>query len=219
MVNLVGNNDVLTRLSEIGIVPVIRTNSQDLAYKAIMTLAEIGFRTVEVTMTVPGAAELIGELSRSTDLILGAGTILAPADATASIRAGAHYVVSPCMVEGLPAVCHEAGVACVLGGLTPTEVITAWKMGSDAVKIFPAASVGGPDHLKALKSVFPFVPLVPTGGVNLTNVAGFLRAGAAFVGAGSDLVNVKALLDNDTESIALLGRKYLQAVADAKMEG
>lgn len=219
MVNLVGKNEILTRLSQIGIVPVIRTQSQELAHKAVMTLAGIGFRTVEVTMTVPGAVELIRELSRSTDLILGAGTILDAAEAAASIRAGAHYVVSPCMVDGLPALCREAGVACVVGSMTPTEVLAAWKQGSDAVKIFPAASVGGPDHVKALKSVFPFIPLVPTGGVNLANVGGFLRAGAAFVGTGSDLVNVKALLDNDTESIALLGQKYLQAVADAKVEG
>lgn len=213
-----GTFGVLARLSTAGVVPVIRTPSQELAYKAIVTLVEAGFSTVEITMTVPGAIELIQELSSRSELLLGAGTILDRREANASIRAGAHYVVSPCIVDALPALCREAGVPCIMGGMTPTEIHSAWLQGSTAVKIFPAQSVGGPAHLKAIKAVFPFIPLVPTGGVSLESVGAYLMAGAAFVGAGNDLVNVKLLEQNNTEAIASLGRKYLQAVADARLE-
>lgn len=214
-----GASDTLVRLSELGIIPVVRVHSQALAEKAVQALARAGFGTVEITMTVPGAADLLKDLARVGEMLLGAGTILDLREAEISIRAGARYLVSPCLVDGVPELCREAGVACIMGGLTPNEVLTAWRRGSQAVKVFPASSVGGPSYLKALKSVFPAIPLVPTGGVNLQNVGDFLRAGAACVGAGSDLVSSAMLEQGNGESVVTVGRQYLKAVAEARLGG
>lgn len=212
-------SSVLKTLSELGIVPVVRAHTPELGYKVVKTLAAAGFRTAEVTMTVPGAIDVIEDLSREGDLLIGAGTVLNVKDAEASIRAGASYVVSPCVVKGVAEVCREAGVFFMMSGLTPTEIMTAWHMGSGAVKVFPANSVGGPSHLRSIKVVFPFIPLVPTGGVNLGNVGEYLRAGAAFVGAGTDLVNVSLVERGTPEAMIDLGRKYLKAVAEARHGG
>lgn len=209
---------ILDRLCDIGLVPVVRTRSRDVAHTAVDLLRQAGFGTVEITMTVPGATELLRELSRSTDMLLGAGTVLDLEQAKESIRAGAHYIVSPCIVEGLADLCRAAGVPCILAGLTPTEILAAWEQGSSAVKVFPAKSVGGPDYIRSIRAVYPFIPLVPTGGVNLENVGAFLRAGAAFVGAGSDLVNEQAVRE-DPAAVVELGRKYLEAVKDARKDG
>lgn len=209
---------ILDRLSEIGLVPVIRTRSRELARTAVDLLMQAGFGTVEITMTVPGAPDLLRTLSRSTDMLLGAGTVLDLQQARESIRAGAHFIVSPCIVEGLADLCREAGVPCILAGLSPTEILAAWKQGSSAVKVFPARAVGGPDYIRSVRAVYPFIPLVPTGGVNLENVGDYLRAGAAFVGAGSDLVS-DHMLREDPDAVVELGRKYLQAVSEYRKDG
>lgn len=214
-----GAHEVLALLRETGVVPVIRVPSAAMAYEAVRILAGVGFPTAEITMTVPGAADVIRELSRDAGLVIGAGTVLDAEQADAMIRAGARYVVSPCIVEGVAERCREAGVLCILSGLTPGEVFAAWRRGSGAVKVFPAASVGGPEYVRALKAVFPGVPLVPTGGVTLDNVADYLRSGAAFVGVGSDLVNASLLESGQEEAVADAGRRYLQAVAEVRQGG
>lgn len=194
-----------------GVVPVVRFGSSDRARRAIALLRRAGFRTFEVTLTVPGAVELIAELARDPELLLGVGTVLDPADADRAIAAGARYVVSPVLLPGLAPRCREAGVPCLLSGLTPSEVHAAWSAGADAVKVFPASSMGGPDHLRALRSVLPQVPLVPTGGVSLALLPAYLDAGAAFVGVGGDLLADRDLDRCDPEDLVARARRFLDA--------
>lgn len=212
MVQIYEVSDVLEKLSDFRIVPVIRADSSDLAHTAVTVLKKVGFQTAEITMTVPGATDLIKDFSRDENFMVGAGTVVNLREAEECILAGATYIISPLIVEGLPEICREAGVFCIMSGLTPTEIHTAWSRGSGAVKVFPANSIGGPGHLKALKTVLPSIPLVPTGGVNLNNIQDFLHAGAAFVGVGGDLVNTAMLEQGDYEGIAELGSQFLRKV-------
>jgi 2-dehydro-3-deoxyphosphogluconate aldolase / (4S)-4-hydroxy-2-oxoglutarate aldolase len=205
--------NVLEKLTTYKIVPVIRADSQEIALDAVTTLQAAGFQTAEITMTVPGAIELIKQFSKlESMLLIGAGTVTNLKNAEECISAGAKYIISPFIVDGLPELCDEAGVLCIMSGLTPTEVHTAWKRGSAAVKVFPAGSMGGPSHIKALKTVLPKIPLIPTGGVNLTNINQYLHAGASFVGVGSDLVNTCLLKQGDFDGVAKLGKSFLEAI-------
>lgn len=194
-----------------GVVPVVRFGSAARALSAIELLRRAGFRTFEITLTIPGAIELIAELARDPELLVGVGTVLDPDDADRAVAAGARYVVSPVLLGGLAPRCHEAGVACLLSGLTPTEVHAAWAAGADAVKVFPASSMGGPAHLRALRSVLPQVPLVPTGGVSLAHLPAYLDAGAAFVGVGGDLLADRDLDRRDPKELVAHARSYLAA--------
>ncbi len=208
----------LKQLTDYGVVPVIRTNSQDLAYTAVNSLVGVGFKTVEITMTVPGAVELIKDLSRDRSLLVGAGTVYNAAEVEACIEAGALYVVSPVIVHKMPDVCRESDVLCIMSGLTPNEVLAAWQKGSGAVKVFPVDAMGGHGYLRALKAILPFVPLVPTGGVSLLNIQDYLRAGASFVGVGSDLVSPDRLINGEDDFITENGQKILRAVDTIKKE-
>ena len=208
--------EVMKKLSSFRIVPVIRTGSQDLAYQAVKSLAGVGFKTAEITMTVPGAVELIKEFSQDSRLLIGAGTVYSIQEAQACIRAGARYIVSPVIVDDMPEICIENEVLCIMSGLTPNEVLTAWQRGSGVVKIFPADAMGGQSYLKALKSIFPSIPLVPTGGVNLQNVQDYLRAGASFVGVGSELVGFNQDPKKEAPAMVELGKMFLQAVSEFK---
>jgi 2-dehydro-3-deoxyphosphogluconate aldolase/(4S)-4-hydroxy-2-oxoglutarate aldolase len=203
---------VLELLSSYKIVPVIRGDSQEVAHNAVTTLKAAGFQTAEITMTVPGAVDLIKHFSKIDHLLVGAGTVVDIKQAEECINAGARYIISPFIVEGLSEICKEAGVFCIMSGLTPTEIITAWNKGCGAVKVFPANSMGGPCYLKSLKTVMPHIPLIPTGGVNLDNIKHFLNAGASFVGVGSDLVNTSLLEQGDFEGVARIGKQFLNAI-------
>lgn len=214
-----GAREILTRLSGSKIVPVVRVHSPATARLAMKALIDAGFRTAEITMTVPGATDVIRELSSESDFLVGAGTILDIRQAEASISAGAKFVVSPVIVEGLADLCREADVLSVMSGLTPNEVFAAWQKGSGAVKVFPARSMGGPGHIRSLKVVFPDIPLIPTGGVNIHNLADYLRAGAAFVGVGGDLVNEKYIDQGRTDIIIELGKKYLKSAQETEEGG
>lgn len=210
-VDVVSAAEVLTELRGHGVVPVVRFQDGDEARRAVERLYEAGFRTFEVTLTVPDAIELVRELARRPDVIVGLGTVLEGADAVRGLAAGARYVVSPVLQPELVPLCREAGAACLLGALTPTEVHAAHRAGADAVKVFPSSAVGGPAHLRALRSVFPDVALVPTGGVDLDNLDAHFDAGAAFVGVGSDLVPSAALRAGDDEAVRAHARRYLDA--------
>ncbi|MFZ5816611.1 MAG: bifunctional 4-hydroxy-2-oxoglutarate aldolase/2-dehydro-3-deoxy-phosphogluconate aldolase [Bacillota bacterium] len=209
----------MARLTALGVIPVVRVQTPEAARRAVGALVEAGFTTAEITMTVPGALELIQELSGRPDLLVGAGTVLDLPTAEASIRAGARYLVTPCLVEGVPELCREADLLCITGALTPTEILTAWRQKSGAVKVFPVDSMGGPAYLRALKAVFPTIPLIPTGGVKLESVGEYLKAGAVCVGAGSDLVSPALLEQEDAQAITVIGRMYLQAVETARRGG
>ncbi len=202
---------VIDQLARHGVVPVIRFARTASARQAVDLLYRAGFRTFEITLSVPDADDLIAELAAREDLLVGVGTVLRVEDAVRALAAGARYVVTPVLLPELVPVCREAGAACLLSGLTPTEVMAAWDHGADAVKVFPASSMGGPGHVAALKSVLPHVTLVPTGGVNRDNLTAFLNAGAACVGAGGDLISDRTLERSDPDDAVRHARSYLEA--------
>jgi len=211
---------VLDRIVATGVIPVIRAQSADEAASAIAAIQKGGVSVLEITMTVPGAIELIREVTRrATDALVGAGTVLDPENALACIDAGARFVVSPALNLATIAACREAGIAVLPGALTPTEVLTAWNAGADFVKVFPANALGGPSYLKSLKAPLPQVKLVPTGGVNLQTAKDFIRAGASALGVGADLVDLQALRRGDAELVTERARKFLSLVAEARAEG
>ncbi|MDR3690324.1 MAG: bifunctional 4-hydroxy-2-oxoglutarate aldolase/2-dehydro-3-deoxy-phosphogluconate aldolase [Fimbriimonas sp.] len=185
--------EVLTWLKRERLVPVVRAPSIGAALQIVDALLEGGIAIVEVTMTVPNAIEAIREVAKRhpNDVLIGAGTVLDADTARVCVEAGARFIVSP--VVDLPTIsyCVEAGVVVAPGALTPTEILSAWRAGSDIVKVFPCDAVGGPAYLKAIRAPLPHIPLMPTGGVTLENVTDFLRAGAVAVGVGGNLVDTK----------------------------
>ena len=207
--------EILDQLVAYGVVPVIRNSSADLARTAVTWLREAGYGTFEITMTTPGAVGLIEELSAEGGALIGAGTVLTPGAVADVVKAGAKYVVSPCVVPKVAAACRDHGVACLMGALTPTEVHAAISAGADAIKIFPASTVG-PAHIKALKSVFPGVRFVPTGGIDAPTVASYVAAGVASVGAGGKRVDETQVKKGDREGILAAGRQLMEAYRAAK---
>ncbi len=210
--------EVLEWLKRTGIIPVVRAESPDQAKRAIDAVKAGGIDVIEVTMTVPNAVQLIKDLTETygDEVLIGAGTVLDPETATACIDAGAKFVVSPALNEDTIALCRSRDVTVLPGALTPTEVVRAWKAGADAVKVFPAGSVGGASYLKSLKAPLPQIELVPTGGVSLKTAADFIKAGAMALGVGADLVDLKALRENQPEVITERARQYLAIVSEAR---
>ncbi len=203
-------------LERTGIIPVLRAGSAKEAVALVEALAAGGIDVVEVTMTVPGAVEVLRELKRSYGqrLLLGSGTVTDAKQCAATIEAGAEFVVSPSLHPEVIAVTKEHGKVSMPGALTPTEAITAWKAGADIVKIFPCSAMGGASYLKALKAPFPQLRLVPTGGVNLQTGASYLEAGACALGVGGDLVNAAAIAEGKPEVVTAAARAYLDLIAD-----
>jgi 2-dehydro-3-deoxyphosphogluconate aldolase/(4S)-4-hydroxy-2-oxoglutarate aldolase len=185
------------------VIPVLRLSSAELTERAIDCLREAGFGSVEITMTTPRAVELIKKTPNA-----GAGTVLDLDTAKRCIDAGAQFLVSPCLVPGLARLAHDAGRLALIGGFTPGEVLAAQREGADIVKVFPASS-GGPEHLRAIHAVFPGIPLCPTGGVSLQNMKSYFEAGAALVGVGNNIVDLKALSSNDLKGVVAHARRFL----------
>ena len=210
--------EVLAALRDGGIVPVIRADSADTALRIVDALVSGGIRTLEITMTVPDAIGAIKAVSDrfGSSVLLGAGTVTSRALAEGSLDAGAEFLVTPCVVPDVIAVAKERGVAVLPGAMTPTEVFTAWSSGGDIVKIFPASNVGGASYLKALKGPFPQIPLCPTGGVNLQTIGEFVKAGAAAVGVGGELVSKAAIDAGDYGKITELAKQYVSALSAAR---
>ena len=209
------------RVVEVGIVPVIRSSSRKDALAAAESIFAGGIPIVEVTMTVPGAIEVIAELSRTVGnyVLIGAGTVLDLDTARRCLDAGAEFLVSPGFNPRIVEFAHAAGKLAMAGALTPTEVIAAWQSGADFVKVFPCGAVGGPQYIRALRAPLPQIPLVPTGGVSLATVAEFIRAGAMALGVGSELVSAGALESGENARITASARRYVAAVRDARAEG
>jgi 2-dehydro-3-deoxyphosphogluconate aldolase / (4S)-4-hydroxy-2-oxoglutarate aldolase len=206
------------RILEIGIVPVVRAASPREAMVAVEAVSEGGIPIVEVTMTVPGAIEVIRELAKtnSSKLLIGAGTVLDVETARRCQDAGAQFIVSPGLDLETVAFAVREQMLMMAGALTPTEIITAWKAGSDFVKVFPCGQVGGAKYIKALKGPLPQIPLVPTGGVNLNTAAEFIQAGSAALGVGGELVQAEALQAGKREVIVENARKFLAIVKEAR---
>jgi 2-dehydro-3-deoxyphosphogluconate aldolase / (4S)-4-hydroxy-2-oxoglutarate aldolase len=187
--------EVLGRIEEIGIVPVIRSPSADVAFRAVEAIIAGGIPICEITMTVPDAPALIRDLvARLGDrALIGAGTVLDAAAANICLQAGAAFLVGPGLDLDVVAVARKHDVPVMPGALTPTEVINAWRAGADVVKIFPASAMGGAAYLKALRAPLPQIKLLPTGGINVSNLGEYVTAGAAAVGIGGELVDPAAI--------------------------
>jgi len=199
-------------IQRVGLIPVLRAKSKEQGLAVVKAMLAGGVNTVEVTMTVPGAIDLLKSLKAEygSDLLLGSGTVTTAAQAQATIDAGAEFVISPCLNLEVIATTKGSGKISCPGALTPTEVITAWKAGADFVKVFPCSAMGGASYLKALLAPFPFLQLIPTGGVSVSTAKSFLEAGAKALGVGSDLVNLKAIEDGKPEIITEQAKAYLK---------
>jgi 2-dehydro-3-deoxyphosphogluconate aldolase/(4S)-4-hydroxy-2-oxoglutarate aldolase len=207
--------EVLKSLREIGLVPVLRAESVDKALALADAIAAGGVTVLEITMTVPGAIEVMRKLAEQRpDILIGAGTVLDAETARMCILEGAKFVVSPALNLGTIEMCHRYSIAVLPGALTPTEIVTAWQAGADAVKIFPASAMGGAKYLTALKGPLPHIDLIPTGGVSLATAAELLSAGAFALGVGSDLVDAKAMAAGKPEVVTETARKYLAIVKE-----
>jgi 2-dehydro-3-deoxyphosphogluconate aldolase / (4S)-4-hydroxy-2-oxoglutarate aldolase len=172
--------DVLRRIEEIGVVPVVRAASKQEAMQVIEAIRAGGVPVLEITMTVPGALKVIEQVAElyGSEVVVGAGTVLDAETARACILAGASFVVSPALNVETIEMCRRYSTAVMPGALTPTEVVTAWQAGADVVKVFPCGALGGAKYLKALKAPLPQIELIPTGGVSLATAAEFIEAGA-----------------------------------------
>jgi 2-dehydro-3-deoxyphosphogluconate aldolase/(4S)-4-hydroxy-2-oxoglutarate aldolase len=210
--------EVSSRLTAIGIIPVVRAESSEMGRRAVAAILKGGISVLEITMTVPGAVRMIEELRAEIDpeVIIGAGTVLDAQTARACIEAGAQFIVSPALDLETVAFCGQQGVLVMPGVLTPTEVVTAWTAGADFVKVFPAGAVGGASYIKALKAPLPQIKLVPTGGVSLQTAAAFIKAGAEALGVGGDLVDVKALRERRDDLITERARLFVDIVRQAR---
>jgi 2-dehydro-3-deoxyphosphogluconate aldolase/(4S)-4-hydroxy-2-oxoglutarate aldolase len=210
--------EIKKRIMEIGLLPVVRASSSHEAKLAVEAVYEGGIPVVEITMTVPGAVEIIHELSKSrgSDVLIGAGTVLDAAAAQRCLDAGAQFIVSPGLDLPTLEFVLKQGKVMMPGALSPTEVITAWKAGADFVKVFPCGSVGGAKYIKALKGPLPQIPLVPTGGVNLETAADFVLAGSEALGVGGELVQTAALKAGKPEVIVEAARKFVEIVQQAR---
>lgn len=210
--------DVIRRIGEVGIVPVVRAASVTEANRAIEAVLAGGIPVVEITMTVPGAVSVIREVTKQygDKILVGAGTVTDAEQAESSIRAGAEFLVSPGMSLPVLSVARASEKLAIPGALTPSELMNAHDHGAKVVKIFPCGSVGGPKYLKSLRAPFPNASLIPTGGVNLANVADFIAAGAFALGIGADLVDAAALHEGNLEKISTMARELVSAVAAAR---
>ena len=210
--------EVIRQIRETGVIPVVRANSADEAMRAIDAIREGGISILEITMTVPGAVKLIEQVANRyrNEALVGAGTVLDPETAKACISAGAQFVVSPSLNLETIACCRGLDVVVMPGALTPTEVVQAWTAGADFVKVFPAGAVGGASYIKALKAPLPQIELVPTGGVSLKTAADFIRAGAAAVGVGADLVDIKAIREGQAALITERAKQFVEIVRQAR---
>ncbi|HTT25314.1 MAG TPA: bifunctional 4-hydroxy-2-oxoglutarate aldolase/2-dehydro-3-deoxy-phosphogluconate aldolase [Candidatus Sulfotelmatobacter sp.] len=210
--------DVVRRVGEIGIIPVVRASSVEEANRAVEAICAGGIPVVEITMTVPNAISVIRELvqRRGGDVLIGAGTVTNAEQAESCVRAGAQFLVSPGLATSVLSVARVHNRLAIPGALTPTELMNAQEHGAKLVKIFPCGNVGGAKYLKSLKAPFPHAQLIPTGGVNAGNAAEFIAAGAYALGVGADLVDAAALREGNLEKITTAARELVQAVASAR---
>lgn len=208
--------DVVRRIEDAGVVAVVRLSDAGVGQDVARALLDGGVTAIEVTMTVPGAVDLIAELCRALPgALIGAGTVTDPATARSVIAAGARFVVSPVFRPRIVEACHERDVPSMPGCFSPTEIFAAWELGADLVKIFPATSLG-PGFIKDLRGPFPTIKVMPTGGVSRENAADWIRAGAAAIGAGGALVDPKAIASRQFEVITANARALVDTVRGAR---
>jgi 2-dehydro-3-deoxyphosphogluconate aldolase / (4S)-4-hydroxy-2-oxoglutarate aldolase len=206
---------IVERMREVGLVPVLRAESEEQALGIASAIAAGGVNLLEITMTVPGAIRVMARLKKERpDILIGAGTVLDPETARICMLEGAEFVVSPALNLKTIEICHRYSIPVLPGALTPTEVVTAWQAGADVIKVFPASAMGGAKYLKSLKAPLPQVEMIPTGGVSLATAKEFLEAGSFALGVGADLVDTKAMAEGKPEKITESAKKYLEIVRE-----
>lgn len=209
--------ELVAEIEKLGVVAIIRMPDPAALRAVVDALAEGGVRALEVTMTVPRAIELIAEIAPTLppDFLFGAGTLLDGETVRRAVGAGAQFIVSPVFRREVVEAAHSEGVPVMPGCLSPTEILDAWDMGADIIKVFPATSVG-PSYIKDVRGPLPHVKLMPTGGVSIDNVGEWLRAGAVAVGVGSAVVDTKAIAAKQFRVITDNARRMIANVAAAR---
>jgi 2-dehydro-3-deoxyphosphogluconate aldolase/(4S)-4-hydroxy-2-oxoglutarate aldolase len=213
--------EVLNRMINEGLIPVIRVSAAKEAIDVADAIKEGGVSLIEITMSVQGAIDVIKELTQKykDDIIMGAGTILDSETGRAALLAGAQFIVSPTLNLDLIQLAHRYSAVVIPGAMTPTEILAAWNTGADMVKVFPAAQLGGPEYIKALRGPLPQILLVPTGGVDLQNAGAFIKAGAIALGVGGELVDKKAMKEKKFHIITENTRAFLKTIREARGQG
>jgi 2-dehydro-3-deoxyphosphogluconate aldolase/(4S)-4-hydroxy-2-oxoglutarate aldolase len=211
-------DEVIRRIGEIGIVPVVRAATVDEASRAVEAICAGGIPILEITMTVPNAIAVIREVARRCghEVLVGAGTVVNAEQAEACIHAGAEFLVSPGLAPAVLSVAKSKGKLAIPGALTPTELMSAQEHGARVIKIFPCGNVGGPKYIRSLLAPFPNALLIPTGGVNAANAGEFIAAGAFALGVGADLVHAAALREGNLAKIISAAEELVSAVAAAR---
>lgn len=199
-----------------GLVPIIRVESDEIAFKVADAFLEAGVNIIEVTMSVPGAVDVVKKLVEQfgNKVLIGTGTVVDGKMAREVIEAGSHFIVSPNYSKDLIDIAHEFSKPIIPGALTPTEIYDAYSLGADAVKVFPCGNVGGASYLKAIRGPLPQIPLVPTGGVNLNTAGAMLEAGAFALGVGGAITDKKAIREGKFEVITENVRKFIDIVKE-----
>jgi 2-dehydro-3-deoxyphosphogluconate aldolase/(4S)-4-hydroxy-2-oxoglutarate aldolase len=212
--------DALKAILDVGVVAIVRLDSSSQLVTVAQAVKAGGIRAIEFTMTTPGALDMLREAARNMqeDTVLGAGTVLDAETARAAILAGAKFIVAPNLKLEVIALARRYSVAVIPGAFTPSEIVTAWEAGADLVKVFPA-SIGGPELIKALRGPLPQIKLVPTGGVDLNTTTAFIKAGAAAVAVGGNLVDKGAVQRGEFDKITTMARQYVELVQQARSKG
>lgn len=208
---------ILSRIEGAGVLAVIRGPSQELTLKMVAALVKGGIQGIEITFTTPEPLIVVKSLQKEfgSDIILGMGTLTKGEQAAAAVSAGATFLVSPHTDDDLAAAMVATGMPVMMGALSPSEVMKAWELGSDVVKLFPG-SLGGPAYMKSLKGPFPEIPMMPTGGVSKENIKDWFAAGAFAVGAGSNLCPKALAISGEFDQITKIAREYVQAINEAR---
>jgi 2-dehydro-3-deoxyphosphogluconate aldolase/(4S)-4-hydroxy-2-oxoglutarate aldolase len=210
--------EIAKRIETTGIVPIVRAPSAELAASAARAILAAGIDVLEITMTVPNATTLMRQLRKELgdSVLLGAGTVLDAPTAKECIDAGAEFIVAPGTDFETIRAAHALDKPCMPGALTPTEVITAWRAGADMVKIFPCSALGGASYLKALKAPLPQVKMLPTGGVDVTTAADFIKAGAVALGVGAAVVDLKVMAERGPAAVTEKCKQLVEVVKAAR---
>ena len=208
--------EVLSTIRSSGVIPVLRAATGDEAEQAIAAIVAGGITVIEITMTTPSAIDLIDKYAAQPGLLVGAGTVLDAETARECINAGAKFIISPSTDLDVIDHCREKDTAVMPGALTPTEIVNAWQAGADIIKVFPAGALGGASYLRSIKAPLPEIKLIPTGGVDLSNAAEMIKAGAEAIGVGSDLVDLKAIREGRPEEVTRTAAEYLRIVQNER---
>ncbi len=211
----------LDLIRQLGVVSIVRVSSTEDAPRAVEAIVAGGLNVVEITMTVPNALRVLERVAgqMGDKVLIGGGTVLDPESCRAALLSGAEFIVTPSVNPTVIEMARRYGKVVIPGALTPTEIVLAWQSGADMVKIFPCEPVGGPRYLKALRSPFPHIEFVPTGGVDLKTTPEYIKAGAAAVAVGGELVSSAALREGRLDVITESARCYLEAVRLARETG